>query len=34
MEIVIRAIVIYLFLFGVTRALGKTALGELNVFDW
>lgn len=33
MEIVIRAVVIYLFLLGVTRALGKTALGELNVFE-
>ncbi|MCW2903854.1 MAG: hypothetical protein JWO67_6119 [Streptosporangiaceae bacterium] len=33
MEIVIRAAVIYLFLFGMTRALGKAALGQLSAFE-
>ena len=33
MEIVIRAALIYLFLFVVTRALGKAALAQMNVFE-
>ena len=33
MEIVIRAALIYLFLFVVTRALGKAALSQMNVFE-
>jgi uncharacterized membrane protein YcaP (DUF421 family) len=33
MEIVIRAVLIYLFLFVITRALGKAALAQMNVFE-
>jgi uncharacterized membrane protein YcaP (DUF421 family) len=33
MEIIIRAAVLYLFLFGVTRALGKATLGQLSPFE-
>ena len=33
MEIVIRAALIYLFLFVITRALGKSALSQMNVFE-
>jgi uncharacterized membrane protein YcaP (DUF421 family) len=33
MEIVIRAAVIYLFLWAVTRAVGRTTLGELSTFQ-
>jgi uncharacterized membrane protein YcaP (DUF421 family) len=32
-DIVIRAAVIYLFLFGMTRALGKATLGQLTAFE-
>jgi uncharacterized membrane protein YcaP (DUF421 family) len=32
-EIIIRAAVLYLFLFGVTRALGKATLGQLSPFE-
>jgi uncharacterized membrane protein YcaP (DUF421 family) len=32
-EIIIRAAVLYLFLFGVTRALGKAPLGQLSPFE-
>ncbi|MHA6796450.1 DUF421 domain-containing protein [Pseudonocardia bannensis] len=33
MEIVFRAALIYLFLFVITRALGKAALAQMNVFE-
>jgi uncharacterized membrane protein YcaP (DUF421 family) len=33
MEIVIRAAVMFLFLWGVTRAVGRTTLGELSTFE-
>ena len=33
MEIVIRAAVVYLFLWGVTRAVGRSTLGELSTFE-
>jgi uncharacterized membrane protein YcaP (DUF421 family) len=33
MEIVVRSVIIYVFLFVVTRGLGKSTLGELNVFE-
>ncbi|WP_214368307.1 DUF421 domain-containing protein [Pseudonocardia sp. H11422] len=33
MEIVIRAALIYLFLFVITRALGKAAMAQMNVFE-
>lgn len=33
MEIVLRAALIYLFLFVLTRSLGKATLGEMNVFE-
>jgi uncharacterized membrane protein YcaP (DUF421 family) len=33
MEIVIRALVIYVFLWAVTRAVGRTTLGELSTFQ-
>ena len=33
MEIVIRALVIFLFLWLVTRAVGRTTLGELSTFE-
>jgi uncharacterized membrane protein YcaP (DUF421 family) len=33
MENVIRAVLIYLFLFVITRALGKSALAQMNVFE-
>jgi uncharacterized membrane protein YcaP (DUF421 family) len=33
MEIVIRAAVVYLFLWTVTRAVGRTTLGELSTFQ-
>ena len=33
MEIVIRALVMYVFLWGVTRAVGRTTLGELSTFQ-
>ena len=33
MEIVIRATVMFLFLWGVTRAVGRTTLGELSTFE-
>ena len=33
MEIVVRAAVIYLFLWGVTRAVGRSTLGELSTFE-
>jgi uncharacterized membrane protein YcaP (DUF421 family) len=32
-EIVIRAAVMFLFLWGVTRAVGRTTLGELSTFE-
>jgi uncharacterized membrane protein YcaP (DUF421 family) len=32
-EIVIRATVMFLFLWGVTRAVGRTTLGELSTFE-
>ncbi len=33
MEIVIRAVVIFLFLWVITRAVGRSTLGELSTFD-
>jgi uncharacterized membrane protein YcaP (DUF421 family) len=33
MEIVLRAALIYVFLFVLTRSLGKATLGEMNVFE-
>ena len=33
MEIVLRALVIYCFLWGVTRAVGRATLGELSTFQ-
>ena len=33
MEIVIRAAVMFFFLWGVTRAVGRTTLGELSTFE-
>jgi uncharacterized membrane protein YcaP (DUF421 family) len=33
MEIVFRSVLIYLFLFVITRALGKAALAQMNVFE-
>ncbi|HET7068170.1 MAG TPA: YetF domain-containing protein [Nocardioides sp.] len=33
MEIVIRAAVMFLFLWGVTRAVGRSTLGELSTFE-
>jgi uncharacterized membrane protein YcaP (DUF421 family) len=32
-DIVVRAAVMFLFLFGMTRALGKAALGQLTAFE-
>ncbi len=33
MEIIIRATIVYFFLWGLTRALGKRELSEMNPFD-
>jgi uncharacterized membrane protein YcaP (DUF421 family) len=33
MEIVVRAVVIFLFLWVVTRAVGRSTLGELSTFE-
>ena len=33
MEIVLRALVVFLFLWGVTRAVGRSTLGELSTFE-
>jgi len=33
MELVIRAIVLFVFLWGVTRAVGRSTLGELSTFE-
>lgn len=33
MEIVIRAVVVFAFLWGVTRAVGRSTLGELSTFE-
>ena len=33
MEIVIRAVVMFAFLWGVTRAVGRSTLGELSTFQ-
>jgi len=33
MEIVIRAVVVFFFLWGLTRAIGRTTLGELSAFE-
>lgn len=33
MEIVFRALVLFLFLWGVTRAVGRSTLGELSTFE-
>ena len=33
MEIVIRAVVLFFFLWAVTRAVGRTTLGELSTFQ-
>ena len=33
MEIALRAVVVFLFLWGVTRAVGRSTLGELSTFE-
>ena len=33
MEIVVRALIVFLFLWAVTRAVGRSTLGELSTFE-